>query len=242
MTLRRYSITVSTWSRRHSTQYVIFSLVEYTLRLPPTASMPRVILKEDAPFVVRGDARRSRWAVPKLAVVSYLLPALMNTPILEAGEKFSRDAIINPFGNFVISRSSAPGHSFTRSAAADTATFGATLSEYSLFARERAGNEKRLMVPSRARRTRWADAHGSGPCESNFMRVQVPPLAPKRAPIRKKPDGRFVLLSFANGAGEGLPARLRALTDVPVRWYATNAASALRRDVPGAAKKIEVTV
>lgn len=27
-----------------------------------------------------------------------------------------------------------------------------------------------------------ADAHGSGPCESNFMRVQVPPLAPNLIP------------------------------------------------------------
>lgn len=35
-------------------------------------------------------------------MVSYLLPALINTPILEAGEKFSRDAITKPFGNFVI--------------------------------------------------------------------------------------------------------------------------------------------
>lgn len=35
-------------------------------------------------------------------MVSYLLPALINTPILETGEKFSRDAITKPFGNFVI--------------------------------------------------------------------------------------------------------------------------------------------
>lgn len=57
----------------------------------------------------------------------------MNTPILEAGEKFSRDAITKPFGNFVISRSSDSGDNFTRSAVADGATLGATLSEYSLF-------------------------------------------------------------------------------------------------------------
>ena len=29
-----------------------------------------------------------------------------------------------------------------------------------------------------ARVAELADAHGSGPCESNFMGVQVPPLAP----------------------------------------------------------------
>lgn len=57
----------------------------------------------------------------------------MNTPILEAGEKFSRDAITKPFGNFVISRSSDSGDNFTRSAVADGATLGATFSEYSLF-------------------------------------------------------------------------------------------------------------
>ena len=38
----------------------MFSLVEVTLNLPPTASIPRVILKDEAPFVVKLDARRSK--------------------------------------------------------------------------------------------------------------------------------------------------------------------------------------
>ena len=34
-----------------------------------------------------------------------------------------------------------------------------------------------------ARVAELADAHGSGPCESNFMGVQVPPLAPRKKPL-----------------------------------------------------------
>ena len=45
-----------------------------------------------------------------------------------------------------------------------------------------------------ARVAELADAHGSGPCESDFMGVQVPPLAPKRRnPIRLE-SGFFFLV------------------------------------------------
>ena len=63
-----------------------------------------------------------------------------------------------------------------------------------------------------ARVAELADAHGSGPCESNFMGVQVPPLAPvsythlMQSSLRRTPSG----FEGSGGAllhyGESVPA------------------------------------
>ena len=60
-----------------------------------------------------------------------------------------------------------------------------------------------------------ADAHGSGPCEGNFMQVQVLLPAPRRSKVHfastflcKKPSARFLASPLSQKVTLGLPVRL----------------------------------
>lgn len=123
----------------------------------------------------------------------------MNTPILEAGEKFSRDAITKPFGNFVISRSSDSGDNFTRSAVADGATLGATFSEYSLFDRAGATPAKPLILPRPAEENKMA-APGE---DSAFPAHPAPPR------LSSKPRAKTLLLAVTAPPQAGAVVRMR---------------------------------
>ena len=64
-----------------------------------------------------------------------------------------------------------------------------------------------------ARVAELADAHGSGPCESNFMGVQVPPLAPKLQPTIRNESSVVFYWVFRNAGSPHNVEKSRLLYD-----------------------------